>query len=141
MLFFQVGELFQTIAVEKSRKSITKLMELKPESVTVVRNGKTYELPPEDILKDEIIAVKTGERIPLDGIVTEGESELDTSALTGEFLPVEVKAGDSVLSGSTNLRGLLKVRVTNTFHESAVSKILDMVQNSSERKAKTEKLL
>ena len=141
MLFFQVGELFQTIAVEKSRKSITKLMELKPESVTVVRNGKTYELPPEDILKDEIIAVKTGERIPLDGIVTEGESELDTSALTGEFLPVEVKAGDSVLSGSTNLRGLLKVRVTNTFHESAVSKILDMVQNSSERKAKTEKFI
>mgnify|MGYP001046338989 CR=1 FL=1 len=141
MLFFQVGELFQTIAVEKSRKSITKLMELKPESVTVVRNGKTYELPPENILKDEIIAVKTGERIPLDGIVTEGESELDTSALTGEFLPVEVKAGDSVLSGSTNLRGLLKVRVTNTFHESAVSKILDMVQNSSERKAKTEKFI
>ena len=141
MLFFQVGELFQTIAVEKSRKSITKLMELKPESVTVVRNGKTYELPPEDILKDEIIAVKTGEKIPLDGIVTEGESELDTSALTGEFLPVEVKAGDSVLSGSTNLRGLLKVRVTNTFHESAVSKILDMVQNSSERKAKTEKFI
>ena len=141
MLFFQVGELFQTIAVEKSRKSITKLMELKPESVTVMRNGKTYELPPEDILKDEIIAVKTGERIPLDGIVTEGESELDTSALTGEFLPVEVKAGDSVLSGSTNLRGLLKVRVTNTFHESAVSKILDMVQNSSERKAKTEKFI
>ena len=141
MLFFQVGELFQTIAVEKSRKSITKLMELKPESVTVVRNGKTYELPPEDILKDEMIAVKTGERIPLDGIVTEGESELDTSALTGEFLPVEVKAGDSVLSGSTNLRGLLKVRVTNTFHESAVSKILDMVQNSSERKAKTEKFI
>lgn len=93
MLFFQVGELFQTVAVEKSRKSITKLMELKPESVTVVRNGKTYELPPEDILKDEMIAVKTGERIPLDGIVTEGESELDTSALTGEFLPVEVKAG------------------------------------------------
>ena len=133
MLFFQVGELFQTIAVEKSRKSITKLMELKPESVTVVRNGKTYELPPEDILKDEMIAVKTGERIPLDGIVTEGESELDTSALTGEFLPVEVKAGD--------LRGLLKVRVTNTFHESAVSKILDMVQNSSERKAKTEKFI
>lgn len=81
-----------------------------------------------------MIAVKTGERIPLDGIVTEGESELDTSALTGEFLPVEVKAGDSVLSGSTNLRGLLKVRVTNTFHESAVSKILDMVQNSSEEK-------
>ena len=116
-------------------------MELKPESVTVVRNGKTYELPPEDILKDEMIAVKTGERIPLDGIVTEGESELDTSALTGEFLPVEVKAGDSVLSGSTNLRGLLKVRVTNTFHESAVSKILDMVQNSSERKAKTEKFI
>ena len=141
MLFFQVGELFQTIAVEKSRKSITKLMELKPESVTVVRNGKTYELPPEDVLKDEIIAVKTGERIPLDGIVTEGETELDTSALTGEFLPVEVKAGDSVLSGSTNLRGLLKVRVTNTFHESAVSKILDMVQNSSERKAKTEKFI
>ena len=141
MLFFQVGELFQNIAVEKSRKSITKLMELKPESVTVMRNGKTYELPPEDILKDEIIAVKTGERIPLDGIVTEGESELDTSALTGEFLPVEVKAGDSVLSGSTNLRGLLKVRVTNTFHESAVSKILDMVQNSSERKAKTEKFI
>ena len=139
MLFFQVGELFQTIAVEKSRKSITKLMELKPESVTVMRNGNYLVF--EDILKDEIIAVKTGERIPLDGIVTEGESELDTSALTGEFLPVEVKAGDSVLSGSTNLRGLLKVRVTNTFHESAVSKILDMVQNSSERKAKTEKFI
>ncbi|WP_295212859.1 heavy metal translocating P-type ATPase [Ruminococcus sp.] len=141
MLFFQIGELFQTIAVEKSRKSITKLMELKPESVTVVRDGKTYELPPEDIQKGEIIAVKTGDRVPLDGIITEGDSQLDTSALTGEFLPVEVGEGDSVLSGSTNLRGLLKIKVTNTFHESAVSKILDMVQNSSERKAKTEKFI
>ncbi len=141
MLFFQVGELFQTIAVEHSRKSITKLMELKPESVTVIRNGKSVSVSPEEVAAGEEIAVKTGERIPLDGVVCEGGSELDVSALTGEFLPVQVGVGDSVLSGSTNLRGLLKIKVTNTFHESAVAKILDMVQNSGARKAKTEKFI
>lgn len=141
MLFFQVGELFQTIAVERSRKSITKLMELKPESVTIIRNGKSVSVSPEEVAAGEEIAVKTGERIPLDGVICEGGSELDVSALTGEFLPVQVGVGDSVLSGSTNLRGLLKIKVTNTFHESAVAKILDMVQNSGARKAKTEKFI
>lgn len=141
MLFFQVGELFQDIAVERSRKSITKLMELKPETVSVIKDGKTIVVSPEEVNIGDIISVKAGERIPLDGIVCEGESELDTSALTGEFLPVEVKSESKVLSGSTNLRGLLKIRVTNKFTDSAVSKILDLVQNSSEKKAKTEKFI
>lgn len=141
MLFFQVGELFQTIAVERSRKSITKLMELKPEAVTVVRNGKSVSVSPEEVEAGEEITVRTGERIPLDGVICEGSSELDVSALTGEFLPVEVGVGDSVLSGSTNLRGLLRIKVTNTFRESTVAKILDMVQNSGARKAKTEKFI
>lgn len=141
MLFFQVGELFQDIAVERSRKSITKLMELKPESANVIRNGRVVEVSPEEVGIGEVIAVKTGERIPLDGIICEGSTELDTSALTGEFLPAEVGEGAQVLSGSTNLKGLIKIKVTNSFGQSAVSKILDMVQNSSEKKAKTEKFI
>lgn len=141
MLFFQIGELFQNIAVERSRRSITKLMELKPETVSVIRDGKTVVVSPEDVNIGDVISVKVGERIPLDGVVCEGESELDTSALTGEFLPVEVSSDSKVLSGSTNLRGLLKIRVTSTFTDSAVSKILDLVQNSSEKKAKTEKFI
>ena len=141
MLFFQVGELFQDIAVERSRKSITKLMELKPESAGVYRDGVIVEVPPEEVKIGDIIAVKTGERIPLDGVICEGNSSLDCSALTGESIPVEVSEGTEVLSGSTNLKGMLKIKVTSEFKNSAVAKILDMVQNSTEKKATTEKFI
>lgn len=141
MLFFQWGELMQNIAVDRSKKSITKLMELKPQTANVIRNGKVTEVSPESIKAGEIIVVKAGETIPLDGEIIEGESELDCSALTGESLPVEVKTGAEVLSGSSNLRGVLKIKTTRGFSDSAVAKILDMVQNSSEKKAKTEKFI
>ena len=141
MLFFQVGELFQDIAVERSRKSITKLMELKPESAGVYRDGVIVEVPPEEVKIGDVIAVKTGERIPLDGVICEGNSSLDCSALTGESIPVEVSEGTEVLSGSTNLKGMLKIKVTSEFKNSAVAKILDMVQNSTEKKATTEKFI
>lgn len=141
MILFQTGELFQQIAVERSKKSITKLMELKPETAHVLKGEKICEVAPEDVQVGDIIVVKTGERIPLDGVVCEGGSELDTSAVTGEFLPVEVKAGDKVLSGCSNLKGVLKIKAESSFHESAVSKILDMVQNASEKKASTEKFI
>lgn len=141
MLFFQTGELFQNIAVDRSRKSITKLMELKPEKASVLKNGKIYEVAPEDVNIGDTIVVKPGERIPLDGEVCEGNSQLDVSAITGESLPAEIIPGDKVLSGSTNLKGVIKIKVENVFSQSAVSKILDMVQNSNEKKAKTEKFI
>ncbi|MGN0595085.1 MAG: heavy metal translocating P-type ATPase [Hominimerdicola sp.] len=141
MIFFQLGELFQAIAVERSKKSIAKLMELKPETARVLRGESVAEISPDEVEVGDILLVKAGERIPLDGVVHEGFSELDTSAVTGEFLPAEVKVGDKVLSGCANLKGVLKIKVTNSFRESAVSKILDMVQNSTEKKAQTEKFI
>lgn len=141
MIFFQWGELLQNIAVDRSKRSISKLMELKPETVTVVRNNNRVTVPPEEVAVGELIVVKAGENVPLDGRIVKGESSLDLSALTGESVPVDVAEGAEVLSGSVNLKGLLEIRVQREFSGSAVAKILDMVQNSSEKKAKTEKFI
>lgn len=141
MLFYQVGELFQTYAVYNSRKSIKDLMNIRPDSANVIRNGETLEVDPDEVQIDEIILVKPGEKIPLDGIVTEGTSSLDTSALTGESLPRDAGVGDSVISGCININGNLKIQVTKEFGESTVNKILELVENASSRKAKTENFI
>lgn len=141
MLFFQVGELLQDIAVERSRKSITSLIELKPEFARVLRNGTEQIVDPENVSRGDIIIVKAGERIPLDGEVIDGRSQLDTSALTGESLPVAVHTGENVMSGCTNLDGVIRIRVASSFGDSAVARIMDLVENASEKKAETEKFI
>ncbi len=141
MLFYQVGELFQAVAVGKSRKSISDMMDLSPESANVERDGEVIEVEPDEVAINEIIVIKPGEKIPLDGIVTEGSSGLNTAALTGESALRDVTVGDEVISGSVNTNGLLKVRVTKVYNDSTVSKILELVENSSESKAKTENFI
>ena len=138
MLFYQIGELFQDYAVDKSRKSISNLMDIRPDYANVERDGKIQKVDPEDVKIGEIIIVKPGEKIPLDGCVIEGKSSLDTKALTGESLPREISEGEEVLSGCINLNGLIKVEVTKEFGESTVSKILDLVENASSKKSKSE---
>ncbi|MGN0506267.1 MAG: heavy metal translocating P-type ATPase [Lachnospiraceae bacterium] len=141
MLFYQVGELFQSYAVGKSRKSITSLMQIRPDSANLLKDGVVTEVDPELVSVGDIIVVKPGERIPLDGIITEGSSSLDTAALTGEAMPREVAAGDDAISGCINLQGTLHIRVTKEFGESTVSRILDMVENASSQKAKAENFI
>ncbi len=141
MIFYQVGEIFQILAVQKSKKSITKLMELKPEFAMLKTAGGFEKKAPEEIQTGDVILVRAGEKIPLDGVIATGTSTLDTSVLTGESLPVEVAEGAEVMSGSVNLNGSLEIRVTSSYTESAVAKILDMVQNSATKKAKTEKFI
>ncbi len=141
MLFYQVGELFQDYAVDKSRKSITSLMDIRPDIAFVRRNGNIEKVSPEDVKIGENIVVKPGEKIPLDGIVVEGNSMIDTSALTGESLPKEVNVGDKVLSGCINKNGLLTIKVEKEFGESTVSKILDLVENASSKKTKSENFI
>ncbi len=141
MLFYQVGELFQSYAVGKSRKSIASLMDIRPDYANIERGGALEQVDPEDVAVGDIIIVKPGERVPLDGIVREGSSALNTAALTGESLPREVEAGDAVTSGCVNVSGLLRVEVTKPFEESTVSKILDLVENSSSKKAKAENFI
>ena len=141
MLFFQVGDLFESIAVGKSRNSISKLMDLNPDIANVERDGKIYEVFPEEIVTGEILIVKPGEKIAIDGVVVSGQSTLDTSALTGEALPVEVATGDKVSSGCININGVLKIRTTNSFENSTASKIMEIVENSSLSKAKTESFI
>ncbi len=138
MLFYQVGELFQTLAVRRSARSISNLMDLRPDSATVLRNGERIEVSPETVSVGETILVKPGGKIPLDGVVLEGDSMLDTRALTGESVPRTVRPGDAVLSGCVNRDGILTVRTTKAFGESTASKIIDLVENASGRKAKTE---
>ena len=138
MLFYQVGELFQSYAVDQSRKSITSLMDIRPDYANIEVDGQLRQVDPEDVAVGDTIVIKAGERIPLDGVVLEGTSNVDTAALTGESLPREAAAGDEVISGCVNLSGLLHVRVTRPFGESTVAKILDLVENSSEKKAKAE---
>ena len=138
MLFYQIGELFQDYAVDKSRKSISNLMDIRPDYANVERDGKIQKVDPEDVKIGEIIIVKPGEKIPLDGCVIEGKSSLDTKALTGESLPREISEGEEVLSGCINLNGLIKVEVTKELGESTVSKILDLVENASSKKSKSE---
>ena len=141
MLFYQIGELFQSYAVDKSRKSISSLMDIRPDFANVERNDIIQKVDPEEVNIDEIIVVKPGEKIPLDGYVVEGNSSLDTKALTGEALPREVLEGDEVLSGTINLTGLLKIKVTKEYGKSTVSKILDLVENASSKKSKSENFI
>ena len=141
MLFYQVGAWFQSYAVGRSRKSISALMDIRPDYANVERDGALVQVDPEEIVIGDEIVVKPGEKVPLDGIVTDGASSLDTAALTGESLPREVAQGDNVISGCINLSGLLRVRVTQPFGESTVSKILDLVENSSSKKAKAENFI
>lgn len=141
MLFYQVGEMFQDYAVDKSRKSVAALMDIRPDYAVVVRDRYAKKVSPDEVKIDEIILVKPGEKIPLDGIVTEGKSTLNTLALTGEALPRSVDVGDEVLSGSINNDGVLKIKVIKEFGESTVSKILDLVENASSKKSKSENFI
>lgn len=141
MLFYQIGELFQDMAVDKSRESIASLMDIRPDYANVEQNGELVQVAPDTVPSGTVIVVKPGEKIPLDGEVTEGESSLNTTALTGESLPRDVKAGDKVVSGCVNLSGVLRVRTTGTFGESTVSKILKLVEESDNGKANTEKFI
>lgn len=141
MLFYQVGELFQSYAVGRSRKSIAKLMDIRPDYANIEKDGSLIQIDPEEVAIGDTIVVKPGEKIPLDGIVLQGISTLDTAALTGESLPRQVASGQDVISGCINLSGLLKIQVTQVFGESTVSKILDLVENSSSKKAKAENFI
>ena len=141
MLFYQVGELFESVAVGKSRDSISSLMELCPEYVNIEKDGVLEQIDPEEASVGDIIIVKPGERIPLDGTVIDGTSSLNTSALTGEALPLNVGIGDNVISGCINLNGLLRIKVTKEYFDSTVSKILELVETSAENKAKTENFI
>ena len=138
MLFYQIGEFFQSYAVGKSRRSITALMDIRPDYANIEKDGKIVRVDPDEIETDSVIIVQPGEKVPIDGIVIEGASSLNTSALTGESLPREVKEGDEIISGSINMTRVLKVRTTKEFGESTVSKILDLVENASSRKSRSE---
>ena len=141
MVFYQVGELFQGYAVGKSRRSIAQLMDIRPDSARVEREGELTVVEPDEVAVGEIIEVRPGEKIPLDGVVLEGSSALDTAALTGESVPRDAKAGDEVLSGCVSLTGVLRLRVTKPFSQSTVAKILDLVENASSKKAKAENFI
>ncbi len=141
MLFYQIGELFQSYAVDKSRKSISDLMNIRPDFANVERNGIIEKVNPEEVKIGEIIVVKPGEKIPLDGNIIEGKTTLDTKALTGEALPIEIEEGKDVLNGCINLSGLIKVKVSKEYGESTVSKILDLVENASSKKTRSENFI
>lgn len=138
MLFYQIGELFQSYAVGKSRKNITELMDIRPDYANVEKDGKLEKVDPDDVEIGSVIVVQPGEKVPIDGVVIEGDSTLNTSALTGESLPREVHEGEEIISGSINMTGLLRVRTEKEFGESTVSKILDLVENASSRKSRSE---
>ena len=141
MLFYQIGELFQSYAVGKSRKNITELMNIRPDYANIETDGKLIQLDPEEVEIGDIIVVRPGEKVPIDGIVTEGESCINTSALTGESLPRNIKIGDEIISGCVNMTGVLKICTTKKFSESTVSKVLDLVENASSRKSKSENFI
>ena len=141
MLFYQVGELFQSYAVGKSRRSIAALMDIRPDTATLLVNGEPVETDPEEIKPGATILIRPGERVPLDGIILDGSSTLDTAALTGESVPRDVTPGDEILSGCVNLTGVLTLRVTKPFGESTVAKILELVENAAEKKAKAENFI
>ena len=138
MLFYQIGELFQSYAVGKSRRNISELMDIRPDYANIERDGKLEKVDPDEVEIGSVIVVQPGEKVPIDGVVLEGETSLNTSALTGESLPREVKAGDEVISGCINMTGVLKIQTTKEFGESTVSKILDLVENASSRKSRSE---
>ena len=141
MLFYQIGELFQSYAVGKSRRNISELMDIRPDYANVENNGELEQVDPDEVAIGTIIVVQPGEKVPIDGVITEGTSTLNTSALTGESLPRSAKVGDEVISGCINMTGLLKIRTTKEFGESTVSKILELVENSSSRKSKSENFI
>ncbi len=141
MLFYQVGELFQSYAVGKSRKSISALMDIRPDYANIERDGKLEQVDPEEIQVGDIIVVKAGEKVPLDGVVMEGKTTLNTAALTGESLPRDAAEGDEIISGCVNISGLIRVRVTKPFSESTVSRILELVENASNKKTRTERFI
>ena len=142
IIFYQIGELFQSVAVGKSRQSISSLMDIRPDYANVEdEDGKLEQVDPDDVEVGTVIVVQPGERVPIDGIIVEGTSALNTAAPTGESLPRDVRSGDEVISGCVNMTGLLKVRTTKEFGESTVSKILDLVENSSMKKARTENFI
>ena len=138
MLFYQIGEWFQSYAVGRSRRSISELMDIRPDYANIERDGKLEKTDPDEVEIGSVIVVQPGEKVPIDGIVTEGSSSLNTSALTGESLPREVKSGDEIISGCINMSGVLKIRTTKDFGESTVSKILDLVENATSRKSRSE---
>ena len=138
MLFYQIGELFQSYAVGKSRRNISALMDIRPDYANVERDGQLVQVDPDEVAIGTVIVVQPGEKVPIDGVVTEGSSTLNTAALTGESLPRDAKEGDEVISGCINMTGVLKIRTTKAFGESTVSKILELVENSSSRKSRSE---
>jgi len=141
MLFYQVGELFQSIAVGRSRKSIAKLMDIRPDYAVVIRDSHEEKVSPDEVAVGETIIIRPGEKIPLDGVITEGSSSVNTAALTGESAPVDLGLSDTVISGTLNLTGVIKVKTTSEFGQSTVSKILELVENASDKKAKVENFI
>ena len=141
MLFYQIGELFQSYAVRRSRKNISELMDIRPDYANLLEDGQISQVSPDEVAIGSVIVVQPGEKVPLDGVIIEGNSSLNTSALTGESLPRDVKEGDEIISGCININGVLKVRTTKEFGESTVSKILELVENSGTRKSKSEKFI
>ena len=141
MLFYQIGELFQSVAVGRSRRSISALMDIRPDYANVEENGELLRVDPDEVAVGTVIVVQPGEKVPIDGVVTEGTSSLNTAALTGESLPRDVKPGEEVISGCVNMTGVLKVRTTREFGESTASRILDLVENASSRKSKSENFI
>lgn len=141
MLFYQVGELFQSVAVGRSRQSIAQLMDIRPDTANVERDGQIIEVDPDEVAVGEVIVIRPGEKVPLDGVVIEGASSLNTAALTGESAPRDVGVGGELLSGCVNVTGLLKARTTRAFGQSTVAKILDLVENAAAKKARAENFI
>ena len=141
MLFYQIGELFQSYAVGKSRRNISELMDIRPDYANIEVDGKLEQVDPDEVEIGTVIVVQPGEKVPIDGVIVEGTSTLNTSALTGESLPRDAKTGDEVISGCINMTGVLKIRTNKEFGESTVSKILELVENSSSRKSKSENFI
>ena len=141
MLFYEIGELFQSYAINKSRKSIADMMDIKPEYANVIRDNKSQKVDPDVVKIDEIIEIKPGERVPLDAIIVKGETTLDTSALTGESVPVEVREGATILSGCININALILAKVTKEYFDSTVNKVLDLVENAASKKSTSERLI
>ena len=139
MLFYQIGELFQSYAVGKSRRNITELMDIRPDYANIENDGKLEKVDPDEVEIGSIIVVQPGEKVPLDGVIVEGTTTLNTSALTGESLPRSAKPGDEIISGCINMTGVLKIRTTKEFDESTVSKILELIEESSSRKSRSER--
>ena len=141
MVFYQVGEWFQSYSVGKSRRNISELMDIRPDYANVERDGKLEKVDPDEVEAGSVIVVQPGEKVPIDGVILEGSSTLNTSALTGESIPREAAAGDEIISGCINMTGLLKVKTTKEFGESTVSRILDLVENASSRKSRSEEFI